>query len=132
MKEQSLLVLIIVTLFAAVLLCVGRSKSDAGAQSTPETQQRRFAMTGRVVTADLQFRKVTIAHDNIPDYMEAMTMPFTLQDEAMLRALKQGDQIRAMLVIDLRTNLAWLETFEVTATNSSGAPAATIHTNSHH
>jgi protein SCO1/2 len=113
------------TVLCAVLFLWVGFISACHSNKTPTFDgQQRFAMTGRVVAANLEYKKVTIAHDNIPGYMEPMTMAFTLQDDATLQTLKRGDQVRATLVVDPRTNLTWLEKFEVTATSPTGELAA--------
>lgn len=87
-------------------------------------EARRYSLKGKVIAANVKNRKVVIAHEDIPNYMEAMTMPFALLDEAILRELKQGDGVKAMLVFDERTNRSWLEEFVVTEKNAAGRPAA--------
>jgi Cu/Ag efflux protein CusF len=56
---------------------------------------------------------VTIAHDEIKGYMDAMTMSFAVKDENVLRELKSGDRAQATLVYDSSTNLSWLEDLKV-------------------
>jgi len=119
-------------LCAALILWAGCISACHSNKSPAFDEQRRFVMTGRVVAANLQYQKVTIAHDNIPGYMEAMTMAFTLKDDATLQSLKRGDQVRATLVVDPRTNLTWLEKFEVTAANPTGELAIKQAVPSHH
>ena len=119
-------------LCAALILWAGFISACHSNKTPAFEEQRRFAMTGRIVAANLQYQKVTIAHDNIPGYMEAMTMAFTLKDDATLQALKRGDQVRATLVVDPRTNLTWLEKFEVTAANPTGELAIKQAVPSHH
>lgn len=120
------------TLYAVLALWAGFISACHSNKSPAFDEQRRFAMTGRVVAANLQYQKVTIAHDNIPGYMEPMTMAFTLKDDTTLQSLKRGDQVRATLVVDPRTNLTWLEKFEVTATNPNGEIAAQKAVKVHH
>ena len=42
---------------------------------------------------------MTIAHEDIPGYMEAMTMPFNLKDRRVLDQLAEGDHLQATLVV---------------------------------
>jgi len=60
-----------------------------------EAGVRRLPVTGVVVAAPAG-REVTIAHDDIPDYMPAMTMPFTLAEDESAR-LAPGDRVRFLL-----------------------------------
>lgn len=80
---------------------------------TPSTGiQRRYPIKGKVVSVDKRGSTVTIAHEAIPDFMEAMTMPFTLKDERLLKDLAEGDRVQATLVVaGLRS---WLEDVVVT------------------
>lgn len=57
-------------------------------------------MKGKVVSVEKATHSATIAHEEIPGYMESMTMPFTIADEADLQILAPGDQIAATLVVD--------------------------------
>lgn len=52
-------------------------------------------------------QQVTIEHEEIQGYMEAMTMPFPLKDTKVLDKLKKDDRIQATLVVD--RNGWWLE-----------------------
>ena len=68
---------------------------------------QRYEVKGKVVSADRANHKVTIAHEEIKGYMEAMTMPFTLLDDWVYPELKPGSQIQATLVVD--QGRSWLE-----------------------
>ncbi|MCI0666046.1 MAG: copper-binding protein [Acidobacteria bacterium] len=86
----------------------------------PRTEQptiRRYELKGRVESLDFEGKHVTIAHENIKDYMDAMTMSFAVKDESILRKLKSGDRLQATLVYDSSTNLSWLEDIKVISTN---------------
>ena len=80
---------------------------------TPSTgPQHRYSIKGIVVSVDKKGATVTIAHEAIPGYMEAMTMPFKLKDERLLKDLAEGDSVQATLVVaGLRS---WLEDVVVT------------------
>ncbi|HZS03777.1 MAG TPA: copper-binding protein [Blastocatellia bacterium] len=65
----------------------------------PSSPARRYNLKGRVVSVDQQYRQVTIEHEAIEGYMEAMTMPFPLKDERLYQTLKVGDHIQATLVV---------------------------------
>lgn len=80
---------------------------------TPSTgRQQRYPIKGKVVSVDKRGSTVTIAHEEIPGYMDAMTMPFKLKDERLLKDLAEGDRVQATLVVaGLRS---WLEDVVVT------------------
>jgi protein SCO1 len=83
-----------------------------GAACSPKKPQastgaKQYELKGKVISADKANHKVTIAHEAIGDYMEAMTMPFTLLDDWVYGELTPGVQIQATLVVD--QGMSWLE-----------------------
>jgi protein SCO1 len=74
---------------------------------TASASAQKFEVKGKVVSVDKAKHEVTIAHEEIKGYMEAMTMPFTLLDDYVYSELKPGSQILATLVID--QGRTWLE-----------------------
>ena len=68
---------------------------------------KQYELKGKVVSADRVKHKVTIAHEKIGDYMEAMTMPFTLTEDWVYPDLTPGALIQATLVVD--QGMSWLE-----------------------
>ena len=93
--------------FALIALIVGISAS-----CQPAAAPQKYDLNGKVVSVDNKGRTVTVAHQAIPGYMEAMTMPFKLKDERLLKDLAEGDRLQATLVVaGLRS---WLEDVVVT------------------
>jgi protein SCO1/2 len=92
-------------LILAVLVVVGCRSRAVG----PE---ERYPIKGKVVSVDKRGSTVTIAHEDIPDLMDAMTMPFDLKDRRLLDQLAEGDGIQATLVVAGRQS--WLENVVVT------------------
>ena len=88
---------------------------------TPSTGfQQRYPIKGKVVSVDKRGATVSIAHEEIPGYMDAMTMPFDLKDRRLLDQLAEGDRIQATLVVaGLRS---WLE--EVVVTRETVDPSS--------
>jgi Cu/Ag efflux protein CusF len=74
---------------------------------TASASAQKFEVKGKVVSVDKAKHEVTIAHEEIKGYMEAMTMPFTLLDDYVYSELKPGSQILATLVVD--QGRTWLE-----------------------
>lgn len=60
---------------------------------------QRYDLKGKVVSVDKRGSTVSIAHQAIPGYMEAMTMTFTIDDRRLLDELAAGDGIQATLVV---------------------------------
>ncbi|HEY0004608.1 MAG TPA: SCO family protein [Pyrinomonadaceae bacterium] len=86
----------------------------------PRTQSRgqRYDFKGKVVAVDKATRRITVAHDEIKGYMDAMTMPFALKDEWAFDVLAPGDQIGATLVVD--DTSSWLEEVVITKESDGG------------
>jgi len=81
-------------------------------QSQRPAPQQRYELTGKVVAVDPQRRSVTIAHEKIEGYMDAMTMPFSLKDEWAYKVLADGDRVGAVLVVE--GDRSWLEELSIT------------------
>jgi protein SCO1 len=90
--------------------------------STPE---KRFEVTGKVVSVDRREGLATIAHDEIPGYMAAMTMPFKVKEEWALKVLAPGQTIRGTLVVQGLDS--WLEGLTITQ-SPSPADAGAVET----
>src|SRR5712692_3117997 len=74
--------------------------------------EQRYPVKGTVVSVDKRGSTVTISHEAIPGYMEAMTMPFKLKDERLLSDVADGDRVQATLVVaGLKS---WLEDVVIT------------------
>ena len=74
--------------------------------------EKRYELKGKVVAVEKDKRLVTIAHEDIKDYMPGMTMPFTLREEWAYEILVPGDQVTATLVVD--GSRVWLEDVVIT------------------
>ncbi len=71
----------------------------------------RYEMTGEVVELR-SATEVVIAHDDIPGFMDAMTMSFVVSEEELLAGVSPGDQVQGTLVL---RNIPKLEALEVVA-----------------
>lgn len=65
---------------------------------------QRYELTGSVVEVRPP-SEVVVAHDAIPGFMEAMSMPFRVADPALLGGLDPGDRVSATLVVGRETVL---------------------------
>src|SRR6185369_5879959 len=74
--------------------------------------EKRHDLKGKVVAVEVDKHLVTVAHEQIKDFMPAMTMPFRLPDESTLQFLATGDEISATLVVDGAQS--WLENVTIT------------------
>lgn len=56
-----------------------------------------YPLTGTVFKVEPEKERIFIAHDEIPGFMKAMTMPFPVSDRELLDSLKPGDKVEATL-----------------------------------
>jgi protein SCO1/2 len=66
-----------------------------------EFERKIYKMRGKVVSTDAAKGEVTMNHEAIPGFMEAMTMPYKLMDASILGELHPGDVITADVVVML-------------------------------
>ncbi len=107
----------------AALLLAGLVATPACSRPAPGPSDgsRRYPITGQVQGVDPAAGRASVSHEDIPGFMPAMTMEFTILDAAVLAALKPGDRIRATLVVS-GDNRSWLE--DVTVTGHAPVPPA--------
>lgn len=86
--------------------------------------EKRYPLKGKVVAVDKTDRTATIAHEDIPGYMPAMTMPFKIKNDADLEMLKPGDQVTAQLVVDDLSS--WIEITAIIEGGSPLTPTSTV------
>jgi protein SCO1 len=60
---------------------------------------REYPLKGQVLGIDQQRSEILVRHEEIPGWMEAMTMPFTVRDRRLIAHLAVGDLITARLVV---------------------------------
>ncbi|MGO9302719.1 MAG: SCO family protein [Candidatus Korobacteraceae bacterium] len=77
------------------------------ARCSQQPAAKRYELQGRVVAVDAANHELTIAHGDIPGFMEAMTMPYLVSsgNDWVFRAIAPGDQIHATLVVSDRAEL---------------------------
>lgn len=89
---------------------------------------RHFTLKGKVISVDKIKLKVNVAHEKIPDFMEAMTMPFPLYDRDVLDTLKKDDEIKAELIVNGDDDY-WLENVVISAAPTANQTAPPINEN---
>lgn len=111
-KKTVPLILIALSLFA----CSGFWGCSQPKRSASE---KRFDFKGKVISVEKDQRSVTIAHEDIKDYMPGMTMPFTVKDDWAFDVLVPGDQVSAIYVVDGAQS--WLEQLVITKEGAATA-----------
>jgi protein SCO1/2 len=97
---SALAVLAVVTACLAVALArqSQRSLKSATAISRP-VQTKTFFVHGTIRNVDVVNRVLRIAHEEIPNYMSAMTMPFSVKDPGVMKDLNPGDSVQFELTV---------------------------------
>lgn len=89
--------------------CKSRRELPANAPSRPaitpgapvSASAKRYPLKGVITAVDFSKPAITVAHEDIPGFMEGMTMEFPVRDDPKVVALlRPGDRIEARLVID--------------------------------
>lgn len=136
MKSTSAVLL--TALVALVLLapvgCAKQSTTAAPAAGTasakPSASARRYPFRGIVRAVDAKKREVTVEHEAVADFMDAMTMSFPVHDDPQVfEILHPGDRLEAKLVVDGQNY--WIEqilTKGFVATPAAATAAKTVVT----
>ncbi len=79
-------------LFAA--LTIQAAACSGGEPATAQSDVERYETQGTVRSVDEEGRRITIAHEDVPGYMPAMTMPFEVEDASLLQGLGEDVRVR--------------------------------------
>jgi protein SCO1/2 len=115
MKPKIILPVLGILTLAAVVSAVAfnhHNESDSGSAGHPRT----FEVHGQIRAVDIAGKTVHIAHEEIPNYMPAMTMPFPVKNTDILKGLSSGDNVQFELMVT--ENDAWVSQIERIAGNS--------------
>lgn len=85
-------------------------KVNAPARSS---EPQRYELKGKVTKIEKEKNRLTVAHEKIAGFMEAMTMDFAVKDNAGFGQVQVGDTIQATLVYNPADNRTWLENITV-------------------
>ena len=102
-----------------VAVCVLLAACSASKSSGAE----HYDFKGKVIAVDRSKGEVTVDHEEVKGFMDAMTMAFPLRDADALNTVAPGDDIQATLVI-AEDGSYWLENPTITKT-MLGATATT-------
>jgi protein SCO1/2 len=89
--------LIVSALLAVIALAGCHSGQNSQHNSVP--QFKVYKLRGKVVSTDSAKGEVTLNHEAIPGFREAMTMPYKLKDASILSELHPGDVITADVLV---------------------------------
>jgi protein SCO1 len=91
-------------LLGAVLLAGCHSSQPNAPGDTAAQNLKVYKLHGKVVRTDPASGQVTVDHDAIPGFMDAMTMPYKLKDANILSELHPGDVLTADLLVSQDPN----------------------------
>ena len=110
-------------LFLISVLLISACQKPKSQQPTASPDAKTFPLRGKVVSVDKLKKTVSIDHQAIPNYMEAMTMDFPIHNNDILNTLTKDSEIRADLVVD--KGEYWIENINVVAASDPNNPAPT-------
>ena len=85
-----------------------------------QTNQEIHPAKGVVIEVATAGKKVTIKHETIPGYMQAMTMPFDVKDTNELTGLAPGDVVTFRIVV--QGNEGWIDQIQKTGATTNTPP----------
>lgn len=112
----------IIILILSIFLLTFAACSSQPPQASPGA--KRYDLSGKIVSIDRPNKKMKIDHEEIPGYMEAMTMEFTVIDDWAFDAASAGADIKATLVVD--AGRSWLESPVIVNTGPASGNDAVV------
>lgn len=82
--------------------CHAGGKPDSTASSVQNFKV--YKLRGKVVRTDASKGEVTLNHDAVPGFMDAMTMPYKLKDPSIVSELHPGDLLTADVLVSQDPN----------------------------
>lgn len=82
----------------------------------PQAARKKYPVVGKVVALDKARNRITVQHQEIPGFMDAMTMSYDVKDPKEMKDLDPGDEIRCDLI--LNGSELWLQKIVVTKKHS--------------
>src|ERR1700683_2034832 len=86
-------------LVAMVFVCGCQTGQKNAIATTSGENFKTYKLRGKVVRTDSTKGEVTVDHEAIPGFMDAMTMPYQLKDANIASELHPGDVITADLLV---------------------------------
>ncbi|MCO6509998.1 MAG: SCO family protein [Aridibacter famidurans] len=106
---RSKLVISLLVATAAIVSIQCTASDQADGEFTAGPNAKRYDIKGVVESVNREEKTAMIAHEEIPGFMEPMTMKFRFKDEWVWDALKEGSQVTAVMVVDNEKGKYWLE-----------------------
>jgi protein SCO1/2 len=120
----------------AIGLLVGCREAPVSPQVEPTSAPTTYSVTGVIKALKPAEKIIIIKHDEITNFMVAMTMPFSVLDSNLLIGLSAGDQVTFELCVTADTS--WIQDLTKIGATTAPPPSApsrpalpTTLTNSH-
>ncbi len=85
----------------SLVVAVAVAAAIAGCQNSSSTSSapgaKVYDVKGKIVSLDAGKKVVTLDHEDIPGFMKAMTMEFSVADAKVLDGLKAGDVVQGKI-----------------------------------
>jgi protein SCO1/2 len=91
---------------------------------TKTENEKRYPLTGKVIALNKTEKTATINHDEIPGYMEKMTMEFRVKNDSDLEKMKPGDRVTGDLVVT--DTSSWIEIMAITQGGAELTPTSVV------
>ncbi|HWC61636.1 MAG TPA: SCO family protein [Verrucomicrobiae bacterium] len=88
--------------------------------ASAQTNQETYPAKGVIVEITPAEKTVTIKHDAIPGYMQAMSMPFEVKDTNELTGLAPGDQVTFRVIVENKHG--WIDQITKTGVKTNTPP----------
>jgi protein SCO1 len=105
----------------AMIMVLLAAPFDGSAGAASGTNVTTYAVKGVFMESRSAGRVAVIAHEEIPGYMAAMTMPFNVKDSAEIMGLQAGDQITFRLSVTDKED--WIDDIMVIGKGAKSAVA---------
>jgi protein SCO1 len=86
-------------MLAAALVAGCHSTPAPDAPASPTSSYKTYSLRGKIVSTDAKTGEITVSHQAIPGFMEAMTMPYRVKNRNIVSDLHPGDVITADLLV---------------------------------
>jgi Cu/Ag efflux protein CusF len=98
MKPKIVLTVLAALTLVAVIFAVAPGQRHLPLSRRP-AQARSFQVRGQIRGIDPIAKTIRISHEEIPNYMPAMTMSLPVKDTALVRNLEAGDEVQFELLV---------------------------------
>jgi protein SCO1/2 len=110
----------VLAMAVAVTSCLKHDPAQNAAVNAGSTNLQIYAVRGVIKELKPDGKTVVIRHEEVPEYMPAMTMPFEVKDRKELAGLKPGDKVSfRMLVSDTE---GWIDQVTLLGETDPGEP----------